>query len=330
MKTRSSRSGRGTIPGGGTIRLGISACLLGQKVRYDAGHKYDPYLVETLGRYVEWVPVCPEVESGLPVPREAMRLVGTPEAPRLVTRTSGIDHTGRMLRWAEQKLTTLEQMDLSGFVFKSRSPSSGMQGVTIYNASGMPSRRGPGLFAGAFMRRFPLIPVEDEGRLHDPGLRENFIERIFVFKRWQELMRRGRALRDLVAFHTEHKLLVLAHSPRHYRLLGALVAGAKKLPPEKLHAGYLAGLMEGLRLIATVRKNTNVLHHMLGYFKKRLSADEKQEVLGIIDSYHKGDIPLIVPVVLLEHFARKYDEPYLMRQHYLNPHPLELTLRNHA
>lgn len=330
MENRSSGNEKGDIPGEGAIRLGVSACLLGQKVRYDGGHKYDPFLVETLGRHVEWVAVCPEVESGLPAPREAMRLTGDPAAPRLVTRSTGIDHTDRMLRWADKRLAALARLDLCGFVFKSKSPSSGMQGVKVYGPSGAPSPKGTGLFAGAFMRRFPLLPVEDEGRLHNPDLRENFIERLFVFKRWREFEKRGGALNDLIAFHTDHKLLILSHSVRHYRALGALVAAGKKRSTEELHAEYRALLMEGLRLIATKKKHTNVLQHLLGYFKKQLTPDEKLEAVELIDSYYRGHVPLIVPVTLLKHFARNYDEPYLKRQYYLNPHPLELKLRNHA
>lgn len=312
------------------IRIGISACLLGQRVRYDAGHKLDRFLTDTLGQYIEWVPVCPEVEMGLSVPREAMRLVAHPEGPRLVTSRTGIDHTERMLKWTDKKLRQLERMDLCGFIFKSKSPSSGMMGVKIYTPSGMPSRKGSGMFAGAFMRRFPLIPVEDEERLHDPALRENFIERLFVFKRWQELRRRGIRINEIVDFHTDHKLLILAHSPKHYRMLGRLVARVKQHNPEQFALEYITTLMEGLRLIATVKKNTNVLHHMLGYFKKQLPADERQEALEIIDHYHKGHLPLVAPIVLINHFVRKYDEPYLKRQYYLHPHPLELMLRNHA
>ncbi len=312
------------------IRLGISSCLLGEKVRYDGGHKFDPFLSETLGRYVEWVPVCPEVECGLPVPREAMRLVGDADGPRLVTIRTGQDFTDVMVRWARERLLELERMDLCGFVFKSRSPSSGMGGVKVYNPSGIPTRRGKGVFAREFMEHFPLLPVEDEGRLHDPGLRENFIERVFVFRRWKEMEQEGRNRENLVSFHSTHKLLILSHSGKHYRTLGRLVAEAKKYRLEELYGEYVSILMEGLRLIATVKKNTNVLFHIMGYFKKKLSADEKRELAGVIDNYHNGLIPLIVPVALLNHFVRKYDEPYLKSQYYLNPHPLELMLRNHV
>jgi uncharacterized protein YbgA (DUF1722 family)/uncharacterized protein YbbK (DUF523 family) len=312
------------------IRLGISSCLLGEKVRYDGGHKLDHFLKETLGNYVDWVAVCPEVEYGLPVPREAMRLEGDPSSPRLVTIRTRIDHTEGMLKWAGKKVRELEDMDLCGFVFKSRSPSSGMQGVKVYGPSGVPLRSGTGIFAKTFMQRFPLLPAEDEGRLQDPSLRENFIERIFVFHRWRQLMQGRISAGRLVSFHSDHKLLILSHSTKHYNVMGRLVAEAKKYRPEELYRAYITTLMEGLRLAATTRKNTNVLLHVMGYFKKELSPGEKQELVGVIDHYRKGFLPLIAPVTLLNHNVKKYDEPYLKRQWYLNPHPVELMLRNHA
>ncbi|MDH5768961.1 MAG: DUF523 and DUF1722 domain-containing protein [Nitrospirota bacterium] len=312
------------------IKIGISSCLLGENVRYDGGHKLDRYITDTLGQYFEWVPVCPEVAYGLPVPREAMHLLGDPDSPRLVTIRTGVDHTKGMLKWATKKLKELESQELCGFIFKSRSPSSGIGGVKVYTPSGMPSQRGVGIFGGAFTKRFPLIPVIDDGRLHDPGLRENFIERAFVYKRWQEFMKKGSALKELILFHTEHKLLILSHSPKHFSVLGRLVANAKNYKPEELYSEYIKILMESLRLIATIKKNTNVLLHIIGYFKKQLSSNDKQELLEVIESYHKGFVPLIVPITLIKHYVRKFDEPYLKRQYYLNPHPLELMLRNHV
>lgn len=312
------------------IKLGVSSCLLGRKVRYDGGHKLDRFLVDTLGKFVEWVAVCPEVESGLPVPREAMRLVGNPAAPRLVTVRTGIDHTQRMNAWAGTRLEELAKAGLCGFVFKSRSPSSGLRDVKIYTPSGLPSRKGAGIFGRAFTKRFPLLPAEDDGRLNDPVLRENFIERIFVFRRWRELLEKGLTVGRLVNFHSDHKLLILSHSPSHYRSLGMLVARAKEYSPEDLEITYASTLMEGLRLISTPAKNTNVLHHIMGYFKRRISSGEKEEMLEVIGNYRKGLIPLIVPVVLLNHYVRIFDVPYLKRQYYLNPHPLELMLRNHV
>ncbi len=313
------------------IRIGISACLLGESVRYDGGHREDRYLTRTLSRYFEWVPVCPEVECGLGVPREAMRLVGVPENPRLVTIRTGVDHTDGMKRWARERLSALEREDLGGFIFKSKSPSSGMTAVKVYPAGGgAPVKKGVGLFAAAWMARFPLLPVEDDGRLHDPLLRENFLERVFVYHRWRTLWRGGGKMDDLVRFHAEHKLLILSHSPKHVTLLGRLVANPERRPLKALREEYLRGLMEGLKLAATPRKQTNVLDHMAGYFKKRLTADEKTELREVIDRYHDGLVPLVVPLTLLGHYVRRYDEPYLKRQVYLNPHPLELMLRNHV
>jgi len=310
--------------------IGISSCLLGNKVRYDGQHKLDRYLRDQLGRFVQFVPVCPEVECGLSIPREAMRLVEIEGDHRLMTQKTGIDHTDRMQNWTIQKLEELEKLELCGFIFKSRSPSSGMRGVKVYKPGGGAGKTGIGLFAKAFMERFPLLPVEDEGRLHDAGLKENFIERIFVFKRWQDMVRQGLTLNKLMGFHADHKLILMAHSPKALKELGALVADGNIRPIEELARQYLAVMMEALKLMATVRKNTNVLEHVMGYFKKQLTSDEKTELKTLISHYHQGLIPLIVPVTLLNHYVQKYREPYLARQFYLKPHPLELMLRNHV
>ena len=312
------------------IKIGISTCLLGENVRYDGGHKLDRYLRDIVGQFVQWVPVCPEVECGLSIPREAMRLIGDVNAPRLVTIKSGIDYTERMQNWIKVKLDQLEKENLCGFVFKSKSPSSGMQRIKVYNKSGTPIKKGIGLFARAFMERFKLMPVEDEGRLNDPNLRENFIERIFVYKRWQDLIEKGKTPGNLVSFHSAHKLLIMAHSPKDSRKLGKIVANDKDKTSELAFEEYFEILMTALQLKASVKKNTNVLHHIMGYFKKSISADEKQELLEIIEHYHQGLLPLIVPITLLKHYIRKYQKPYLQSQHYLNPHPLELMLRNHV
>jgi len=312
------------------IKLGISACLLGESVRYDGGHKLDRYLTDTLGEYVDYVPVCPEFECGLSVPRESMRLVGDPDAPRLVTNITKQDHAERLLKWAANRVAALEQEDLCGFVFKKNSPSSGMERVKVYNDKGMPVKKGVGLFSRVFMEHFPLLPVEDEGRLHDPKLRENFIERIFVFKRWRELLSQEKRRGSLVDFHTKHKLLVLSHSPNLHRDMGRLVARAKEMPTDDLYKRYETILMEALGLKTTTKKNVNVMHHIMGYFKKQLSPDEKQELLEVIDHYRQGHVPPIVPITLVNHYVRKYDQPYLKQQYYLHPHPLELQLRNHV
>ena len=315
---------------GEKIKIGISRCLLGENVRYDGGHKLDHYLVHTLGKYVEWVPVCPEVEYGLPVPREAMRLVGDANAPRLVTIRTKVDHTEGMKRWAKRRLKELENENLCGFIFKSRSPSSGIKGVKVYTSSGMPSKSGAGIFGGAFIKHFPVLPAEDDGRLQDPKLRENFIERVFVYRRWLDFVSGDSSLKGFVAFHTDHKLLLMAHSTEHYRKLGKLVASGKRYDRVLLFNEYIRHMMDGLELLATAKKNSNVLMHIIGYFRNDISAEEKQELLEIINNYHDGLIPLIVPVTLLNHYVRKFDKAYLKSQLYLNPHPLELMLRNHV
>jgi uncharacterized protein YbgA (DUF1722 family)/uncharacterized protein YbbK (DUF523 family) len=312
------------------IKLGISTCLLGENVRYDGGHKLDRFLTDTLGQYVEYVPVCPEVECGLPIPRESMHLEGDPESPRLVTLRTKQDMTERMVNWAKKRVVELEKEGLCGFIFKSDSPSSGMERVRVYNEKGMPVKKGVGMFAGIFMEHYPLLPVEDEGRLHDPKLRENFVERIFTLRRWREVLAKKESRGILVDFHTKHKLLILSHSPKHYQIMGKLVAQAKDIPLKDLYQQYQNILMEALQLKTTPKKNANVLMHMMGYFKEQLSSDEKQELLEVIDHYRQEYIPLIVPTTLINHYVRKYDQPYLKQQVYLNPHPLELQLRNHV
>ncbi|MBN1614612.1 MAG: DUF523 and DUF1722 domain-containing protein [Deltaproteobacteria bacterium] len=312
------------------LRLGISTCLLGEPVRYDGGHKLDPFLRDTLGRYVEYVPVCPEVECGLGVPREAMRLVGRPDSPRLVTVKTKRDFTERMERWARRRVVELEREGLCGFIFKGGSPSSGMERVKVYDEKGVPVKIGVGIFAREFMEHFPLIPVEEEGRLHDPALRENFIERIFTWRRWRKALSERSLPRAVVDFQSRNKLLVMSHSPKHLREMGRLAADPKDMPAKELAGRYQTLLMEAMGLKATPRKHTNVLMHMMGYFKRNLDAPEKQELLEIIEAYRRELIPLIVPVTLIGHYVRKYNQPYLRDQTYLNPHPLELRLRNHV
>jgi uncharacterized protein YbgA (DUF1722 family)/uncharacterized protein YbbK (DUF523 family) len=312
------------------IKIGISSCLVGCNVRYDGGDSHDCYITETLGQYFSWVNVCPEIECGLPVPREPMHLVGNSQSPSIVTIKTGVDHTACMQKWAADRLRQLERENLCGFIFKSKSPSSGIAGVTVYSWEGIPVSQSAGIFGGAFMRHFPLIPVIDERQLHEPILRENFIGRVFVYHRWMELAQQKMNLNDLIHFHTNHKLLIMSHSSKHLSALGKLVAGTKGSKDRGFFAQYIVQLMEGLKLISTVKKNTNVLFHSIGYFKKQISSDEKQELIDVIDNYHKGYVPLIVPIVLINHYVEKFHDPYLKRQYYLNPHPLELMLRNHT
>ena len=312
------------------LRLGISRCLLGDEVRFDGGHKRDDFLTDVFGDYVEWVPVCPEVEAGLGTPREAMRLVGDPQHPRLVTIKSGTDHTRALEMITTKRIEELQNLDISGYVFKKGSPSCGIERVRIYNKHGKLSRNRVGLFARAFIERFPLIPVEEEGRLCDPTLRENFIERVFCYRRWQDLVQSGVTSQALVQFHTIHKYLLLAHHPQQYEVPGRLIGQAHQHRAKELVHQYGELFMKALAVKATVRKHVNVFQHILGYFKERLGAHEKAELLGVIGDYHHGLTPLIVPLTLIKHYVQIFDVSYIRDQVYLNSHPIEVMMRNHV
>lgn len=312
------------------VKLGISSCLLGEKVRYNGGHTLDRFLAEVLGAYVDYVPVCPEVEIGLSTPREAMRLVGDPENPSLVTQKTGIDYTDRMKTWAKERLDALAEEGLCGYIFKSKSPSSGMSRVKVYNEKGGNKRNGSGIFARAFMDRFPSLPVEDEGRLNDIGIRENFIERVFTYHRWQQTLETDKTVGGLVAFMSHNKLMFVAHNQEIARKMGSLTARAKEMDTDELFATYESMMMQCLSYKATPRKHANVLYHMAGYFKKDLNAEDKQELVDTIELFRKEYVPLVVPLTLLKHYVRKFDKVYLKNQYYLAPHPVELKLRNHA
>jgi len=311
-------------------RIGISSCLLGNKVRHDGGHKHDVLITQTLGRHVEWVPVCPEFEVGMGVPRETVRLVGSPANPKMIADKSGKDWTLEMQSYANKRVRKLKDMDLSGYILKKDSPSCGMERVRIYGPKGMLNKQGRGLFAQTLMTKLPLLPVEEEGRLYDPALRENFIERVFGYHRWQTLVSDGRSIKRLVVFHSQEKLLLFAHNEAHMRRLGRIVAQAKKMSFGAAMEEYGRLFMEALGHRATARKNTNVLQHMLGYFSKQLSSDERKELRGVIGDYHRSLVPLVVPLTLIRHYADKYDVAYLRGQSYLQPHPKELMLRNHV
>lgn len=312
------------------IKLGVSACLLGEKVRYDGGHKQCRYLTDVLRDHFTFVPVCPEVGCGLPVPREAMHLAGDPATPRLVTVRSGIDMTERMRGYCKRTAVELEAENLCGFIFKKGSPSSGLFRVKVYGGSGMPAKTGRGLFAQSMVEHFPLLPVEEEGRLEDASLRENFLERVFAYKRLQDFLREDVSLGGLVAFHMRHKLQLMAHHPAIYREMGCLVAAAKGMAQKELLETYRQLFMTTLGYQASAKKNTDVLQHIMGYFKKELTTDEKRELLEVIAQYHSRLVPLVVPLTLIRHYVRKIKPGYLMGQTYLEPHPAELMLRNHV
>jgi len=311
-------------------RIGVSRCLLGEEVRYDGGHKHNRFLTDVLGHYIEWVPICPEVEAGLGTPREPMRLVGNPQHPRLVTIKTGIDQTHALETITTNRIETLNKLDLSGYIFKKGSPSCGMERVRLYNERGIPSRKGVGLFARAFMNQFPLTPVEEEGRLCDPTLRENFIERVFCYRRWQDLINKGATKQSLIQFHTIHKYLLMAHHPQQYEVLARLIGQAHHYRSKELVHRYGELFMNTLAVKATVLKHVNVLQHMIGHFKDRLSVHEKSELLSVIGDFHRGLSPLIVPLTLIKHYVQIFDVSYIRDQVYLNPHPKELMLCNHV
>jgi uncharacterized protein YbgA (DUF1722 family)/uncharacterized protein YbbK (DUF523 family) len=318
------------MPAQEPVRIGISSCLLGQKVRFDGGHKRDAFLVDTFGRFVEWVPVCPEVELGLGIPREALRLVRDAGEIRMVNTRSGRDITAEMRRWASERAEALAGENLAGYVLKKDSPSCGMERVKIYGGSGMADRTGRGLFAEALMDRFPYLPIEEEGRLSDPRLRDNFVERVFAFVRLRALFSVRWTVGSLVRFHTAHKMAILAHSPEAYAAMGRLVARAKALDRADLESRYRELFMGALAKLATTRKHTNVLLHMAGHFKDLLDGDEKRELLASVEDYRLGLVPLVVPLTLFKHHVRRQGVAYLAGQVYLDPHPKELMLRNHV
>ncbi len=316
-------------PRASAIQIGISSCLLGDEVRYDGGHKHDRYITGALAPYFKFVAVCPELAIGLGVPREPIRLRRTAHGVRVLgTASADLDVTDALREYGVRMAHELSQ--ISGYIFKSRSPSCGMERVKVYprTEDGAPSRDGVGQFADAFMQIQTNLPVEEEGRLGDPVLRENFIERVFTYKRWQELLAGGVTAERLVDFHTRHKFAILAHGNQEYKRLGRLVADAGARPLEDLASEYAATLMAGLKKRATRRNHANVLQHLQGYLKTHLDAQDKAELVEVIDDYRLGRVPLVVPITLLRHHFRKHPDSYVDRQVYLNPHPKELMLRN--
>ena len=313
------------------VRIGISACLLGQEVRFDGGHKRDQFLTEILGPHVEWVPVCPEVEMGLGTPRETLRLVRIGGLTRMVTTRTAVDHTDGMKAWARGRLDALVKEDLSGYVLKKDSPSCGMERVKLYDeGQGAPARTGRGIYAEALLARMPLLPVEEEGRLSDARLRENFIERVFAYRRLKALFAQRRSVGAVVAFHTAHKMSLLAHSTTAYQEIGRLVARAGTMPRQELRALYETQFMRTLAIPATTRRHTNVLTHMAGHLKTLVDSASRQELASCIDEYRRGLVPLVVPLTLIRHHVRVHEVAYLQGQTYLEPHPRELMLRNHV
>ncbi len=311
-------------------RLGISACLLGQPVRFDGGHKRAPWVAETLGQFFDFVPLCPEMAIGLGAPRQTLRLKAVADGVRAVGNRDGVDVSEALTAFGRQTAARLLAAPerVAGFIVKKESPSCGMARVRLYGDNGIQSREGVGLFTHELLTAHPWLPVEEEGRLQDPALRENFIERIYVCQRWWQLSVEGITAARLVAFHTEHKYMVMARGAIPYRQLGQLVATAGEGGIEALAQRYFEALMTALRPLASRGNHTNVLVHLMGYLKRQIVAREKHELLGLIDRYRLGGVPLVVPMTLLKHHLGRHPNAYLQQQHYFDPYPEALQLRN--
>ncbi|HKJ70373.1 MAG TPA: DUF523 and DUF1722 domain-containing protein [Gammaproteobacteria bacterium] len=310
------------------IRVGISSCLLGEEVRFDGQHKRDAYINGTLAQFFELVPVCPEVAIGLGVPREPIRLVADKGEPVRVVgvKSPEKDVTDELQAYGRRMAGELG--DIHGYILKRGSPSCGMERVKVYKPDGHPLTTAAGAYAGAFMAERPDLPVEEEGRLGDPVLRENFIERVFVHERWHREVAAAPSAKALVDFHSAHKLLLMAHDQQAYRELGRLVAEAGSGDIAATVSTYFERLMAALRKPATRKGHANVLYHLMGYLKEKLDGEDKAELGELIESYRTGRVPLIVPITLLNHHFRRHPHPYVARQVYLQPHPAELMLRN--
>jgi uncharacterized protein YbbK (DUF523 family)/uncharacterized protein YbgA (DUF1722 family) len=310
------------------IRIGISSCLLGEAVRWDGGHKRDRYITRNLGERFEWVPVCPEYEVGMGIPREPVRLVGTLESPRMVGVWSKSDWTARMRRYSRERIRRLEELDLSGYLLKSGSPSCGMERVRVYRGKGRALRKGRGLFAGVLRERLPLLPIEEEGRLRDPAIRESFLERVFAYRRWRELEKKGCRRDDLAAFHTAHRFLILSHSPRHEKALGGIVAALRRHRARRSGALYGPLFLEALRIPATVRRHHRVLLHLAGFLKVVLSPQEKRKLEESLEAYRGGRVRRVVLLALLKRHLRRHEISCPSAERYLDPEPKEWVLRN--
>lgn len=311
------------------IFLGVSACLMGYKYRYDGGHKKDEFLMERVSKFFSFIPFCPEVEIGLTVPREPLRLEIGEDRIKMVFVKTKIDITEKMESYSLKKVNIIKDMNLSGVILKKDSPSCGMERVKVYNAKGVPQKNGIGIFAKILIEKFPLLPVEEEGRLNDPKLRENFFERVFAYHRLNKFFSQKWKLKDLIEFYTKEKFLIFAHDEKIYRELGKFVANIKSYSRDEIEQIFKNLFMNAMKKIATKTKNYNVLIHIYGFLKDKLTQKEKNELLEILDDYKKGFSPLIVPITLIKHHLLMHNIDYLLKQTYLSPSPKELMLRNY-
>lgn len=306
------------------IPIGISSCLLGENVRFDGSHKRDAYITGTLGEYFEFHPVCPEMAIGLGAPRPTLHLVKVDNQVRCVgVKDETVDVTERLQDYAN-RIKPLHA-DLCGYILKKDSPSCGMTRVKVYT-NNQPHREGVGIYAQILMANNPLLPVEEEGRLGDSGLRENFIQRIYVYHRWQTLLKEGLSVAKLTRFHARHKLIIMSHAD--YQPLGQLLTTATAENLSQIADDYILKLMTLLKKVVTRGQHVNVLQHIQGYLKKELSPEDKAELGEIFERYRLGELPLIVPITLLKHHFRKTPDPYIEESFYMSPYPQELNLIN--
>ncbi len=311
-----------------TPKIGISACLLGNPVRFNGGHKQSSLCSDVLARHVEFVPLCPEVAIGLGTPREPIRLVGEPENPRARgTVRRELDVTDALAAYGRQMAAQLD--DISGFILMQKSPSCGMERVKVYRDNGhtVPGG-GTGIFARALMEARPDLPVEEDGRLNDPVLRENFLTRVYAYAQWQRLVQAGLTRKAIVDFHSRYKYQLMAAHPQQYRELGRMVASLRDCSVHAFAPGYFSQFMQALKRPATRGTHSNVLQHLTGYLKNALASEDRREMRRLIDHYRAGIVPLVVPLTLLKHHFRRHPHHYIERQAYLQPHPEDLSLRN--
>lgn len=309
-------------------KIAISACLLGAEVRFNGGHKESRLCSQALSEHFDFVPLCPEVAIGLGIPRQPIRLVGDPTMPQAVGSVdSTLDVTHALHDYGVSMAAT--HTDICGYIFMQKSPSCGLERVKVYQDGGRPAElSGRGIYAQAFCAAHPDLPVEEDGRLNDPILRENFLTRVYAYSAWQDLLKAGLTRRSLTEFHARYKYLLMAHHPVQYKTLGNLLGSMGKAPPQAIAAQYFSELMKALKKCATRRTHTNVLQHISGYLKQSISREDKQEMQQLIVQYLNGIVPLVVPLTLLKHHFRLHPDPYIARQVYLQPHPENLSLRN--
>ncbi len=311
------------------LKLGISSCLLGNEVRYDGGHKRSNYIDKTLGRFFNFQTFCPEVAIGLGTPRPPIRLIRKDEADgkkayAVDVKTNELDYTDQLNEYSEM-IASNYLSDISGYIFKKDSPSCGMERVKVYSPEGhFVHKDGVGIYAKVIKENFPHMPMEEEGRLNDVNLRESFLTRVYLYNDWQNMLKEGMTPHGLVNFHAGQKYLFMAHNQQVARQLGQMVAKAGTADINELAEEYIALAMQVLKKQPDRKRHTNALQHIMGYLRKQIDSDDRQELLHSIMSFQKGEVPLVMPLTLLKHHFSKHPNDYIAKQRYLSPFPVEL------